>query len=209
MKLYKYRPIGTQIDKERLCDIIENQRIYCPIPKKLNDPYDCNIGTADQLLGHLVNLGIFSASGQGHDDILLFSYYGGEHTGVCLEFEVDIQKAIGDVTFLGSAQQVDYVKNFPAFSRETIHRLPWTKYNAWKHENEYRVPANLDFDASPYRFFEKEELVGIRCGLRIDPKDLKLIKDWVDANDYPNLTLYKTILRNDSFSLEYKITGSE
>lgn len=205
MRLYKYRSFTTSTEKDRLRDIIENQRVYCPTPDKLNDPYDCNIGTADHLLSCLVNLGIFSASTQGHDDILLFSYYAGEHTGVCLEFEVETQGAIGELTFLGQAEPVEYVKNFPVFSKKTIHRLPWTKYQAWRHEMEYRAPANLDFDSSPYRCFEKEELVGIRFGLRMNPQNKNLIKEWVEAVSFPNLTFRQTTLRKDCFAFEYRI----
>ncbi len=204
MKLYKYRCFRTPTDKDRLRDIVERQQVYCPTPDKLNDPYDCNIGSADHLLGMLVKLGVFSASGLGHDDILLFSYYAGEHTGVCLEFEVETHRTIGETSFLGFAQPVEYVNNFPPFSRETIHRLPWTKYQAWRHEMEYRVPADLNLDASPFRRFEKREFVGIRFGLRMNNDDQQLIRRWVEAVHYPNLVLCRTMLRKDCFALEYQ-----
>lgn len=204
MRLYKYRCFRMAIDKDRFRDIIEGQRVYCPTPDKLNDPYDCNIGSADHLMGCLVKLGVFSVSGPGHDDILLFSYYAGDHTGVCLEFEAETHRTIGETSFLGFAEPVEYVRNFPLFSRDTIHRLPWTKYQAWRHEMEYRVPADLKLDPSPFRRFEKGELVGIRFGLRMNNDDQELIRRWVEAVQYPNLVLYRTVLRNDSFALEYQ-----
>ena len=204
MRLYKYRCFRTADDKDRLHDIIQGQRVYCPTPYKLNDPYDCNIGSADHLLGLLIKFGVFSASGPGHDDILLFSYYAGDHTGVCLEFEVQTNKTIGETSFLGFAEPVEYVRNFPEFTRDTIHRFPWTKYQAWRHEMEYRVPADLDLDPSPFRQFENSQLVGIRFGLRMNNDDQQLILRWVDAAHYPNLVLCRTTLRKDCFELEYQ-----
>ena len=185
-------------------DIISNQRIYCSNIENLNDPYDCNIGSADHLLGHLKKYGVFSASGPDHDEILMFSYYAGGHTGVCFEFDAETNNTIGETTFLGFARQVNYVKDFPVFTKKSIHRLPWTKYFVWQHENEYRVPADFDSDASPFRIFKKDELVGIRFGLKVDPKDQEMIISWVNEANYPKIKFYKTILCKKSFSLEYQ-----
>ncbi len=204
IKLYKYRAFSTEEQKNWVRDIIENQRVYCSTPDKLNDPYDCNIGTADHLFGYLSNTGIFSLCGPEHDEILQFSYYADSHRGICFEFEIDTDRTIAESSFLAFAQPIDYVKVFPPFNPDTIHRLPWTKYEAWKRENEYRVSANLDHDPSPYRGFRKEELIGIRFGLKMQLEDQQLVIQWAEEANYPNLKFWKTTPRTDKFRLMYK-----
>ena len=205
LKLYKYRSFLTRTDKGRLRSLLENQEIYCSTPDKLNDPYDCNIGTADHLLGHLVKVGVFCLSGPKHNDILLFAHYANQHKGICLEFEVDTGQTIGDSTFLGFAEPVQYVDNFPQFTPQSIHRLPKMKSRVWDYEDEYRVLADLKANSSPFRRFEKTELVGIRFGLRMSESEQRRIQKWAGKVEFPKIAFWKTSLRNDRFCFEYQM----
>jgi hypothetical protein len=204
LKLYKYRAFSNQIDRDRLRQLIETQQLFCSIPSDLNDPYDCNIGSADHLMHYLVKLGVFCTSGANHNDILLFSHYADRHRGACLEFEVDNERTIGGSSFLAFSEPIQYVENFPAFTAQTIHRLPKTKYIAWQYEDEHRVLASLDSNPSHFRSFEKNELIGIRFGLRMPEPDRRIIREWVNAIDFPNVIFWGTCLRNDAFGFEYR-----
>ena len=87
LRLYKYRSFTMGADRERLKQMLISQELYCPTAVELNDPYDCNIGTADKFIGQLKKYGVFCTSGEKHNDILLFSHYADKHTGLCLVFQ--------------------------------------------------------------------------------------------------------------------------
>lgn len=144
VKLFKYRRFRSETDKDRVCQLLCRQEIYCPTPYELDDPYDCNIGIADHLMGRLVKFGVFCACGDKHNDILLFSHYADKHTGVCLEFSIEEGGTIGESTFLGFAKRISYEKEFPLFTEENIHRLLLTKFAAWDYQDEFRTIANID-----------------------------------------------------------------
>ena len=89
LRLYKYRSFTTEVDRQRLKSILENRELYCSLPSELNDPYDCNIGTADHLMHLIVDSALFCMSGEVHNEILLFSHYADKHTGLAFVFEAN------------------------------------------------------------------------------------------------------------------------
>jgi hypothetical protein len=183
--------------------LLVERKFYCPVPSELNDPYDCNIGTANHLMGMIKKCGVFCLSGNKGDDILLFSFYADKHKGFSLEFEVDIDKTIGETSFLGFIQPVTYVNDFPIFDSKNIHKVLTTKYRAWQYEDEYRVFADLETNPSKYRTYSEGELIGVRFGLHMDPKDESLVGDWVNMGNHRKVSFKKAHLCKDRFGLEY------
>jgi len=204
LRLYKYRPFTTQKDKDRVKGILQDRKLYCSIPSKLNDPYDCNIGTADHLMDMIVDSALFCMSGEDHDEILLFSHYAGEHKGLAFVFETDNSKAIPNLSFLAFSEPVNYVENFPSYDRYNIHHVMRTKHISWEYEKEYRSVANLEDDPSEYRYFEQRELVEIRCGVKMEEKDQDLIKGYALKSGFNHIQFTKACLAPDKFKLEYK-----
>jgi len=202
-RLYKYRSFTTGTDRKRLKRILIRHELYCPTPVELNDPYDCNIGTADQFIGQLIKFGVFCTSGEKHNDILLFSHYADKHTGLCLVFQVDTERIIAETSFLGFSERVNYVQDFPKFDGTNIHHLPKTKYFVWEYEDEYRVLADLESRPSKFRSFEKDELVEVRFGLEMKEQDQQLIKQWSNLGGLSRVRFSKADLRQDTFQLSY------
>ncbi len=203
VRLFKYRCFTSETDKDRFRQLICRQEVYCPTPLELDDPYDCNIGTANHLMRRLVKFGVFCACGDRHNDILVFSLYADKHTGLCLEFSVAEGGTIGESTFLGFAKRISYEADFPQFTQENIHRLLWTKYAAWAYQDEFRTIANLDHDPSKFRRFQKEELTAIRFGLRMKEDDQRKIAQWTHEAGLIHVRFFKAWLRQDCFRLAY------
>jgi hypothetical protein len=71
------------------------------------------------------------------DSTLMWSHYGDNHKGICLEFGVDNP-------VFGSAQEVSYLSSYPKWAPHSLmnpaepHVL-LTKSDDWKYEHEYRV----------------------------------------------------------------------
>ena len=205
LTLFKYRRFNTKTDRERLQQLLFDKKIYCPTVSELDDPYDCNIDTAEPLMHRLVKFRVFCACGDKHDDILLFSLYADKHTGVSLEFKVEDGGTIGESTFLGFAERITYKarENFPRFNQDNIHQLLWTKYVAWKYQDEFRSIANIEENPHRFREFQKEELVSIRFGLKMDQIYQQKIMQWADEAGLTHVRFYKARLRNDCFMLTY------
>lgn len=203
LRLYKYRPFTTETDRDRLRRVLTHREIFCQTSRELNDPYDCNIGTADHLMHHLVRFAVFCTSGENHNDILLFSHYADKHTGLCLVFEVDNSRPIGETTFLGFSEPITYVEDFPRFDASNIHLLPKTKYAGWKYEDEYRVLADLEYNPSQYRNFESYELIEVRFGLKMKEEGQREIQERAAASGLDQLRFTKACLGRDKFKLNY------
>jgi hypothetical protein len=203
LTLFKYRCFTTETDKDRVRDILLRQEVYCSTPAELDDPYDCNIGTAAHLMDMLVTHAVFCTSGDRHNDILLFSQYADRHIGMALVFTVDDGGTIGDSTFLGFAKKMTYVDDFPTFDNSNIHKVLWTKYAAWSYQDEYRTIASLDHDSSQYRRFEKHELTEIRFGLNMKEADQQMIMQWASTAGLTGVKFFKARLRKDKFQLAY------
>jgi hypothetical protein len=203
LTLFKYRCFTNQTDKDRIRNILMRQEIYCSTPDELDDPYDCNIGTADGLMGMLVTHAVFCTCGDQHNDILLYSQYADRHTGLALVFTVEDGGTNGDSTFLGFAEKVTYVNGFPTFDKNNIHQVLLTKYTAWSYQDEYRIIACLDHDPKQQRQFKKKELTEIRFGLKMKEADQQLIMQWASAASLTGIRFFKARLREDKFQLAY------
>jgi hypothetical protein len=72
------------------------------------------------------------------DSTLMWSHYGGDHRGICLEFDV------GD-DVIGSAQPVRYLSSYPSWTPQSLAEngieILLTKSSDWQYEHEYRVIA--------------------------------------------------------------------
>ncbi len=75
--------------------------------------------------------------------ILMWSHYGANHTGICLEFHV------GNGLFL-DAPAVEYLSEYPTilteelFTPATVKSILLTKAECWKYEDEFRLIGSPD-----------------------------------------------------------------
>ena len=109
------------------------------------------------------SLGILCLSNT-NSNILLWSHYAANHTGVCLGFA-----ATNYTPFFGSAQKVKYSRAYPAIDvtsedhEELAESLLLTKSEDWQYEKEWRI---FDFQGSGVRTFSEHCLREVILGAR-------------------------------------------
>jgi hypothetical protein len=117
------------------------------------------------------------------DNILMWSHYASNHTGVVLEFSCD---AANDSPW-SVARQVVYQSVMPSLATETeligllvgsyelpseklINQMIYTKAIDWAYEQEWRIHLPND-GLGEFVRFSPNELAGVYFGCRVDPED--------------------------------------
>jgi len=143
IKLYKFRPLKSEIDLCRVEKIIKTGEFHCSKFFELNDPMEGVFAGSirnegfSELLKTKEGYKICSFSGvNGLDNPLLWGYYANGFKGVAIEIEVEESKNI---------HQVSYEEEFPIITNETsaIDILTRKKID-WKHEDEFRFLIESD-----------------------------------------------------------------
>jgi len=143
MKLYKFRPLASDTDFNRLKEILETGKFYCPAFPDLNDPMEgvyrfLNLtenraALIDLIFKEKESYKICSFSnGKAFTNPIMWGYYAGGFKGVAVEIE----------TCRGEVKKIKYVNNIPGFegvnpNKEAVKILT-TKLSLWGHECEYR-----------------------------------------------------------------------
>ncbi len=208
MKLYKYYSLATKEQMGYVQRAIVNREIHCGDPGTFNDPFDCNI--AVHLKRYIKKLGVACLSGEKADHVLMFSHYGDRHRGIALVFDVVDDGPIGDLTFLGRGQYVNYVEHdrlpdlMKCSDSSRAREVVLTKWKKWNYENEYRVFANLvECDSSRIWHYEVGELVGVILGLHTPDDDKQNIEGWLRRGQHSNVWQKQAQLSSDSFTLAF------
>jgi hypothetical protein len=113
---------------------------------------------------------------------LMWSHYGGEHTGICLEFH------IGNLLFL-KAHGVQYREQYPSFELSRMNTpdvmgIMLTKAKCWEYEQEFRLIGSPELpDGDPLKLHGEflklpdRSLLSIIVGCNGDYKRVKEIVD--------------------------------
>jgi hypothetical protein len=118
------------------------------------------------------------------DSILMWSHYGRDHRGYCLEFQ-----ATDQTVMFGEAQPVLYSEDFPIVDfyntpKDTqVDLIFLTKYLGWAYEQEWRV---IDHQNGPgLHAYSSELLKGVIFGLRMPESEISRIREWIKRRDHP------------------------
>lgn len=142
--LFKYYSANTQNNPHNRLD----GAISFMHPSQFNDPFDCTCLFAN---GNTVtnNIRVF-CSIPNEKDILMWSYYGENHTGYCFEYSkhdiiTELSKINNGICIMGKVEYSDRRPNYRLktnnLSYTSIKKIidcTFTKYIRWSHENEYR-----------------------------------------------------------------------
>ncbi|WP_378954886.1 DUF2971 domain-containing protein [Pelosinus sp. sgz500959] len=137
------------------------------------------------------------------DNILMWSHYAKDHTGICLEFDYS-NPAFPPV------RKVIYEENYPPINivdinnKEKITDLYFTKSKDWEYENEYRI-SNVDVINDTIEF-DPQILTGVICGEAMKEKDVKQLIRFLSCRSTP-LTLYKAERKKYQFGLDIEEIG--
>lgn len=174
--VFKYKSVSSDIDLDRLCDIIKNNRIYMPLLKDLNDPLESANSYLDGISEedreeYFKDYRVLALSA---DPFLptLWAYYADNYKGVCLGFWSNHNfSAIKEVVYHKSQERIVW---------EIDSSDLYKKGEAWKHEAEYRI-VRKDKD-NTYLKFEQEDLACVIFGCNIDSEVRGHIETLVPAN---------------------------
>ncbi len=194
-RFYKFKAwpsldLGTcahfEKDRQRVIDIVKNNRLYMPPYEKLNDPFEGNVFATSlinedpsiealleqtafdkRLHEQLRDFRVLSFSqGDSRGGIstewsqLMWSHYAEGHTGICFGFTFSDDEI--------EIESVDYDKPLTSkmadhFVKNDVRRLFKYKNKVWKYENERRVIREKSETDNDYVEIEiKEVIVGYR-----------------------------------------------
>lgn len=139
----------------------------------------------------VLDVGILSLSTDPFD-LKMWAHYGGNSTGVCLEFERNKDNILGSA----KTNRVNYVKKRLILDhnnrQKCIDKIITTKSIAWKYEKEWRVCETEGDKAYPFPGKIKRILFGLSCA----DETISLTKNIFGSN-----VRYENILLGNDYSI--------
>lgn len=175
MILYKYKSLEKF---DEVSDLLLTKRLYCPTPSQLNDPLEGVLGVDindklrglnfnDKLVGafeywtaHSKMMNNYRVCSFSEDpaSMLMWSYYGAGHSGMCLELDVTEYK--------DKIHKISYVSTLKCSNNCSPVHLLTHKLDAWSHEKEYRWISD---ENSKFKFL-RANIQTVLIGASIDVK---------------------------------------
>ncbi len=169
---------------------IRERRIKISRFNQLNDIYD-HIGifvtspedmeARDNLRSEVLRYEGLICMSKTYDEPLLWGHYGGNHSGMCLIFEVPHRKPWKDVEYVDRIPRLEETgfSRFNQLPHSEIVRLAHTKFTNWSYEQEVRRIITLrDYDFADDFFYqpfdEHMELRGALFGTRAEPNEYQV-----------------------------------
>ena len=144
------------------------------------------------------NIGLYCLT-KKNNNILMFSHYGYDHKGYCLEFD-----ASDTTPILSGALEVSYKEKYPHVyffktpNDEQRRLIFLTKFTDWGYEEEWRI---IDHQTGPgLKRYPKELLKGIIFGMHMKDQDKKAIREWVKLRG-TDVQFYEASRQEKEFSL--------
>jgi Protein of unknown function (DUF2971) len=128
----------------------------------------------DQSVAQFIENRGVSCFSERHDDLLMWSHYGGRHTGFCLEFDASktpFQK-IKKVTYTPSLPIVDITPWLLGDNYDGVMSLFTTKSSAWEYEAEWRA---VHENAGTLYCYPADSLTGVFFGPEISVEALEIV----------------------------------
>lgn len=147
------------------------------------------------------SLGVCSFAGDARN-ILMWSHYANNHSGICLQFN----RAIDPQSFL-QAVQVDYTDRYPVIdwmvnsTGENIKSV-LSKHAGWSYERESRII--IPMRANSPLTFRAEALCAIIFGCKSTSQTVTIVKTILDERvklGMPTVALYKANMHSEKYEL--------
>ncbi|MDR7665324.1 DUF2971 domain-containing protein [Methanosarcina sp. Z-7115] len=152
-----------------------------------------------------------------NNNILMWSHYADDHTGVCLSFKSKYKPKLPDYEYVltlnsesAPIRKVVYNYTIPSpinlmdkSEFKQVYKFFLSKFQGWGYEKEYRIVL-LEPNSQNINEFEKDELEGVIFGLDIDYKAADEVRRIIEENYLLkgfNVNFYKA----EPISGEYKI----
>ncbi|MEI7639122.1 MAG: hypothetical protein WCJ37_17560 [Syntrophus sp. (in: bacteria)] len=198
-ELFRY----TSFHKDRLSQLLVENRIYLPSPRLFNDPFDCSLDDTIRETFIDCGMGCFSTKS---DNILLFSHYAEQHQGICFGVDpVKLAQSMSDNTTNVHAdiRPIWYFSQMPPLDFITSPALCATcKHDVWSYEEEYRLFLSRSGNLLPSETytFSQDSLTSVIFGCRASDECIHFVKSI--TNHHPSLKYFKAIRQPNRFGID-------
>ena len=147
------------------------------------------------------NKGI-SCFSEVNDNLLLWSHYGGQHRGFCLEFHTDQEPLtkLHRVTYASDIPEVDVARIMVHEDYRHVLDLFCTKSIDWSYEREWRVIHSKAGTAFTY---EAIALKSIYFGAKMTDQDIDMLCLILHGQN-PGVTLYRGHRSESSYKIDFE-----
>lgn len=208
----RFKPPVDNLTAEQIMEIRESY--IRRIPEEQRDSLP--VPTRDQFIAHIkialakkwdefrASCGI-SCFSECHNNLLMWSLYGGDNRGFCLAFDTQDAQLFGDNMILrqvkyGSippyANAVQILKN----DREHFYQVVSSKPADWRHEREWRLiqrkRGGLVYNAAALRF------------VYFGPEATEKMKERISAivtKGYPHVELWQAQFNDEEYKLDFTL----
>lgn len=151
----------------------------------------------------IAKVGVTCFSDDPHN-LLMWSHYSREHTGICFQFEV-----LRDAEVFARTLEVLYTKTYPTINFFTfdntkdVMRMVLAKFEDWQYESERRIVAPKG--AHKWLRFNPEALSGIILGARISARSEEALRVLLHERQHaglPPLKLYSAEQHTSAYMLK-------
>ncbi|MDD5702636.1 MAG: DUF2971 domain-containing protein [Dehalococcoidales bacterium] len=169
MILYKFKSLENF---DQIVDLFLTRRLYCSTPRQINDPLEGVLGIdINMSLAGLpsddkwkrsyefwmehdekINSHRICSFSKSPKSILMWSYYGAGHSGICLELNLEEYK--------NNIHEVKYITDIDQCDRSSVIGLLTHKLHAWSHEEEWRWISDENSKEKYLRADIKTVLIG-------------------------------------------------
>lgn len=136
-----------------------------------------------------------------NDDLLMWSHYGGQYKGFCLEFSTDYEPFdnIKKVEYIPMMPKIDLMPVLLHDEFDQFINLFCMKSQSWSYEQEWRC---LHMKAGTLFGYEAAALQGVYFGPDIDNQSLEIVC-LILAGQNPNVKLWKGSRSTDEFKVNF------
>jgi hypothetical protein len=205
-----------------------------PLIKDFDDPYlhlrasdQAAKSGADEILARSFTVGVLSLS-RTKENLLLWSHYAGSHTGYAIEFDennvffkTNPEKGMYKPILVSYTSQrpiikrsdINELENIFDFHFEDLIKILGQKSIDWAYEEEVRVFRDISnlLSLESYNGYElklaeipPDAIIGIYLGANMEESVQREIISACQQNGL-NVPIYKALLSNDSYSLDFSI----
>ncbi|MBT7304445.1 MAG: DUF2971 domain-containing protein [Victivallales bacterium] len=138
---------------------------------------------------------------ESNDNFLMWSHYGGQHCGFCLEFRTDCEpfNTLRRVKYVDVMPKIDLVELIADGNPDQVVDLFCTKSKAWEYEQEWRA---IHTTAGTVYTYDPKALKAIYFGTECALQDIDLICCIMHAQN-PEVELYTGSRSNAEFRVEF------
>jgi hypothetical protein len=193
-KLYKYRPLATDLQAAMVKHVIVDSKFYFAPPGAFCDPFEFQVqheGRRSRVYeggwgDNAPSVGLLSLS-EKRDDILMWSFYADWHRGICMGFRVDPA-----CPFFSRIREVLYRDDMPGSGERRASQTKFlarylAKSRAWQHEREWRIIE--EGAGGELRSYPTRSLCEIVLGCRIAKDREAQVRRW--ASGLPHVAVKK------------------